>query len=232
MGAVSANRVPAARHALDILKLLSTIDVPISAARIQGELGLPRSTTYHLLAEMVDAGFVAHLPEHKTYGLGLAAYSMASAYVTQQPLVRMATRDLEDCARLVGGSGHLSRMAGSEILYLQEVRAPGATSLVLAHLPEWEVKAAFDTAGGENFGLLKKQLDRALARGWDQEVEEISRGQASVAVPILDHLERPAAAIAVTYPVSTPGDRVEALIAALGQAAEKVAGKMYRQREK
>lgn len=104
--------------------------------------------------------------------------------------------------------------------------------VMLAHLPEWEVKAAFDTAGGENFGLLKKQLDRALARGWDQEVEEISRGQASVAVPILDHLERPAAAIAVTYPVSTPGDRVEALIAALGQAAEKVAGKMYRQREK
>ena len=78
----------------------------------------------------------------------------------------------------------------------------------------------------------KEQLDLARARGWDQEVEEISRGQASVAVPILDHLERPAAAIAVTYPVSTPGDRVEALIAALGQAAEKVAGKMYRQREK
>ena len=90
---------------MEILKLLSTIDVPISAARIQGELNLPRSSTYHLLAEMVDAGFVAHLPEHKTYGLGLAAYSMASAYVTQQPLVRMATRDLEQCAALVGGIG-------------------------------------------------------------------------------------------------------------------------------
>ena len=53
---------------MEILRLLSTIDVPISAARIQGELNLPRSSTYHLLAEMVDAGFVAHLPEHKTYG--------------------------------------------------------------------------------------------------------------------------------------------------------------------
>ncbi len=37
---VSTNRVPAARHAMEILKLLSTIDVPISAARIQGELNL------------------------------------------------------------------------------------------------------------------------------------------------------------------------------------------------
>nr|WP_218840664.1 IclR family transcriptional regulator [Corynebacterium sp. ACRPJ] len=247
---VSTNRVPAARHALEILKLLSTIDVPISAARIQGELGLPRSSTYHLLAEMVDAGFVAHLPEHKTYGLGLAAYSMASAYVTQQPLVRMATRDLERCADLVGGSGHLSRMAGSEILYLQEVRAAGAISLVtevgvrlqahktasgrvmLAHLPDAEVRAAFDTAGGSGFSALKERLRLVAARGWDQEVEEITRGQASVAVPILDHLDRPAAAVAVTYPVGTPDAKVDAAIRALQEASDKVAGKMYRNRRK
>ena len=50
-------QVPAARHTLDILRLLSTIDVPISAARIHRELGIPRSTTYHLLSEMVEAGF-------------------------------------------------------------------------------------------------------------------------------------------------------------------------------
>lgn len=247
---VSTNRVPAARHALEILKLLSTIDGPISAARIQGELGLPRSSTYHLLAEMVDAGFVVHLPEHKTYGLGLAAYSMASAYVTQQPLVRMATRDLEHCAGLVGGSGHLSRMAGSEILYLQEVRAPGATYLVtevgvrlqahktasgramLAFLPASEVRAAFDTSGGCGFTELKKRLRLVAARGWDQEVEEITRGQASVAAPILDHLDRPAAALAVTYPVGTPEGRVDDVIRALMAATDKVAEKMYRKRNK
>lgn len=225
---------------------MSTIDVPISAARIQGELGLPRSSTYHLLTEMVDAGFVAHLPEHKTYGLGLAAYSMASAYVTQQPLVRMATRDLERCAGLVGGSGHLSRMAGSEILYLQEVRAPGATSLVtevgvrlqahktasgrvmLAHLSDSEVRAAFDTAGGTGYAELARHLELVRARGWDQEVEEISRGQASVAAPILDHLDRPAAALAVTFPVATSPEKVDELIGSLKACAEKVAGKMYR----
>lgn len=235
---------------MEILKLLSTIDVPISAARIQGELNLPRSSTYHLLAEMVDAGFVAHLPEHKTYGLGLAAYSMASAYVTQQPLVRMATRDLEQCAALVGGSGHLSRMAGSEILYLQEVRAAGATSLVtevgvrlqshktasgrvmLAHLPDAEVRAAFDTAGGSGFTALKERLSLVAARGWDQEIEEITRGQASVAVPILDHLDRPAAAVAVTYPVRTSDAKVDAAIRALLEVSDKVAAKMYRNRKK
>ena len=83
-----ASKVPAAAQTLQILALLSHIDVPISAARIQAELGLPRSTTYHLLTVMRDAGFVTYLPDTRTYGLGLAAYSMASAYTTQQPLVR------------------------------------------------------------------------------------------------------------------------------------------------
>ena len=51
-----ASKVPAAAQTLQILALLSHIDVPISAARIQAELGLPRSTTYHLLTVMRDAG--------------------------------------------------------------------------------------------------------------------------------------------------------------------------------
>lgn len=94
-------QVPAARNTLQILALLSSIDVPISAARIRRELGLPRSTTYHLLGELVDSGFAVHLPEHRTYGLGLAAYEMASAYATQQPLVRAAPPPAG-----TGGSSH------------------------------------------------------------------------------------------------------------------------------
>jgi len=99
-----ASKVPAAAQTLQILALLSHIDVPISAARIQAELGLPRSTTYHLLTVMRDAGFVTYLPDTRTYGLGLAAYSMASAYTTQQPLVRATAKHARELAKLVGGS--------------------------------------------------------------------------------------------------------------------------------
>ena len=107
---MAKSHVPAARNVLAILRLLSTIDVPISASRIRSELGLPRSSTYHLLNEMVESGFVVHIEEHQSYGLGLAAYSMASAYATQQPLVRLATNQLRDIATLVSGSGHIARM--------------------------------------------------------------------------------------------------------------------------
>ena len=51
---MSKPQVPAAHNVLRILALLSTTDAPISATRIQRELDLPRSTTYHLLRERRD----------------------------------------------------------------------------------------------------------------------------------------------------------------------------------
>ncbi|QRP60741.1 IclR family transcriptional regulator [Corynebacterium minutissimum] len=242
---MSNSRVPAARNALEILRLLSTIDVPISAARIRSELDLPRSSTYHLLKEMVDAGFVVHLPENQTYGLGLAAYSMAAAYATQQPLVRATQGHLERIASKVDGSGHLSRLAGSEILYLNEVRAPKAMSLVtergvrlqaqrtasgramLAVLPEAEWRAAY-SAGALSFGEFKTILRDVRERGWAEEVEVVARGQASVGVAIVDHVGRPAAALAVTYPVGTAD--AAAVAHELKAAAAQVAKRMYGRR--
>lgn len=240
-------QVPAAHNALRILSLLSTIDVPISAARIRSELDLPRSSTYHLLNELVDAGFVVHLPENQTYGLGLAAYAMAMAYTTQQPLARMSHRYIGQAAKLVGGSGHLSRLAGSEIVYLHEVRSPGAVSLVtevgvrlpalrsasgrvmLAYLPEVEARATFATAGLEaSWRQFRERLAHVRERGWEEESEEISRGQASLAVPVLDHLTRPAASLAVTFGVGRLGDATRAAVLDhLQSAAHEIAVRIY-----
>ena len=54
---------PAATHALGVLKLLGAHAGPMPAAAIARDLGLPRSTVYHLLAVLRDEGFVVHLPE-------------------------------------------------------------------------------------------------------------------------------------------------------------------------
>lgn len=245
---VSKIQVPAARNTLRILSLLSSIDVPISAARIRTELDLPRSTTYHLLAELETSGFVVHLPENQTYGLGLAAYSMASAYTTQQPLVRMAQKPLLEAASLVDGSGHLARLSGSEILYLSEVRSEQAVSLItevgvrlsaartasgrimLAYLPQAEAKAALSTSGlHKSWREIKERLELFQRRGWAEEIEEVSRGQRSIAVAIVDHLQRPAASLAVTYRVDVAENEqaVDAAIAVLMKAAKSISQRMY-----
>lgn len=62
--------VPALRRGLDILRVLMSIPGPVLASVIARELGMPRSTTYHLRSELIAAGFVTHLPLEKRDGLG------------------------------------------------------------------------------------------------------------------------------------------------------------------
>ena len=220
------SKVPAATHTLAILRLLMTTDAPISAARIAAQLRLPRSTTYQLLKVMVDAGFVMHLKSHRTYGLGAAAYSLAQAYSTQQPLVRASTRHAQALAKLAGGSAHVSRLSsGMEVLYVLEERSTAAVSLItdvgvrlaaertasgrvmLAALPDAELKARVDAAGlGRQWQKIHTMVQQVRLRGWAEETEEVSVGQSSIAAAVLDHTGRPAAALAVTF---TPGVGVD-----------------------
>ena len=220
------SKVPAATHTLAILRLLMTTDAPISAARIAAQLRLPRSTTYQLLKVMVDAGFVMHLKSHRTYGLGAAAYSLAQAYSTQQPLVQASTRHAQALAKLAGGSAHVSRLSsGMEVLYVLEERSATAVSLItdvgvrlaaertasgramLAALPDAELKARVDAAGlGRQWQKIHTMVQQVRLRGWAEETEEVSVGQSSIAAAVLDHTGRPAAALAVTF---TPGVGVD-----------------------
>ena len=236
------SKVPAATHTLAILRLLMTTDAPISAARIATQLQLPRSTTYQLLKVMVDAGFVMHLKSHRTYGLGAAAYSLAQAYSTQQPLVRASTRHAQALAKLVGGSAHVSRLSsGMEVLYVLEERSMAAVSLItdvgvrlaaertasgramLAALPDAELKARVDAAGlGRQWQKIHTMVQQVRLRGWAEETEEVSVGQSSIAAAVLDHTGRPAAALAVTFTPGVGVDKHAELVAETCRRAQQV----------
>lgn len=203
------SHVPAAANTLRILTLLSTLDSPVSAARIQQELGLPRSTTYHLLNVMIEYGYVMYVPERRAYGLGIAAYGMSGAYATQQPLVRAATRPAKHLAELVSGTCHVSRIVGDEVVYILELPSPGAPRLITGvgvRLP------AMNTASGKAMlsmmdtkrinavlGSVPEELLEIRRQGYAEEIEVVAPGQESVAVPILNHLQEPSAALAVTF---------------------------------
>ena len=236
------SKVPAATHTLAILRLLMTTDAPISAARIAAQLRLPRSTTYQLLKVMVDAGFVMHLKSHRTYGLGAAAYSLAQAYSTQQPLVRASTRHAQALAKLAGGSAHVSRLSsGMEVLYVLEERSTAAVSLItdvgvrlaaertasgrvmLAALPDAELKARVDAAGlGRQWQKIHTMVQQVRLRGWAEETEEVSVGQSSIAAAVLDHTGRPAAALAVTFTPEVGVDKHAELVAETCRRAQQV----------
>ncbi|MCW2595991.1 MAG: hypothetical protein QOJ78_489 [Pseudonocardiales bacterium] len=223
--------VPAASQALAILRLLGRQAGPIPAAVVVRELALPRSTVYHLLATLVDEGFVTHLPEDRRYALGIAAYELGTGYSRQAPLQRLARVPLAELVDRVGHTAHLAVQHGREVIYVIEERAPGRPPLVtdvgvrlpaqltasgraiLAALPAAQIRALFPDPsafvlrtgiGPRSMSALRALLVDVRRRGHAVEDGEVSPGWASVAAAILDHSGHPVAGLAVTFPSAGP----------------------------
>ena len=199
---------------------------PVAAAVIARSLGLPRSTTYHLLSELSAAGFVAHLPAERRYGLGIAAFELGSAYLRHNPLERLAGPLLSKLVDQVGHTAQLGVLHGNELLYLLKERPARPETLVtdvgvrlpahltasgramLANLPAAHVRALFPSAaafvqrtdrGPRSLAELRRVLANERRRGWAVEDGHVTYGFASVAHAVFDHGERPIAAISVTF---------------------------------
>ncbi|NHA69571.1 IclR family transcriptional regulator [Phycicoccus flavus] len=249
---------PAAAHALDVLGLIARRGEPVPAAAIARDLGLPRSSVYHLLAVLTERGYVRHLPEERRYGLGLAAYELGSAYQRQAPLDRMARGMMDRLVDASGQNAHLAVLHGSDVLYVIEQRAPGRPLLVsdvgvrlpapltatglamLAALPAAQVRALFpdrgalvrrDGRGPASTTELRSWLQQVRARGYAIEDGLVTPGLGSVAVAVLDAGDYPLAAVAVTF----RQDEVDApardrLVHQVRQAAGALASRLGRGR--
>lgn len=240
-----ATNAPAAAQALAILTLLARRPTPVSAATIARDLGLPRSSTYHLLAVLVEQGYAVHLPEERRYGLGVAAFELGFAYTRQAPLERIARPRLTRLADAAGHSAHLAALHGRDVLYVVEERVAGRPSLVtdvgvrlpasltasglalLAALPPAQVRALFPSAdlfvqrhgvGPTSLSQLRRKLSATRQRGYAVEDGQVTPGLASVGVAVLDHTGHPDAAVAVTYPVEDVDDAARDTVVELVRA--------------
>lgn len=220
---------PAAGHALRVLTHLAGKVEPVAAAALARSLGLPRSTTYRLLAEMAALGYVTHYRDEGRWGLGVAAYELASGYQRQTPLQRVARPLLQRLVDTTTHNAHLAVLHGRDVLYVIEERAPGRPLLLtdvgvrlpathtasglalLAALPSRQVTALHPDAASlveapgapATVSALRRELVAARHRGWAHEDGRVTPGLASVAVAVVDRGGRPLAAVAVTYPVES-----------------------------
>jgi len=220
---------PAASAALAVLRLLARHTEPVPASAIARDLGLPRSSVYHLLTVLQEQGFVAHLADERRFGLGVAAFELGSAYTRQAPLQRLARQPLLRLVDLTGHNAHLAVLHGRDVLYVIEERAPGRPPLVtdvgvrlpsqltasglamLASLPLQQVRALFPSrdafvqrhgVGPTTLPALRTALSRVRQDGFASENGTVTPDFASVAAPVLDHVGHPVAGIAVTYPAA------------------------------
>jgi len=247
--------VPAAAQALRILRYLAGQAEPVPAAAIARHLGLPRSTTYHLLDTLRGEGFVTHLDDDRRYGLGVSAFDLASGYSRQAPLARLARVPLAALADRVRHNAHLAVLHGRDVLYVLEERVPGRPPLVtevgvrlpahltasgralLALLPPEQVRALFPDRGAfvqrtevgpTSLPALRALLRETRAAGVAAEDGEVTPGFASLGVAIPDHTGHPVAAVAVTFPgADVPTDERELIAEEVRRTARQLGARIH-----
>ncbi|MBN8425614.1 IclR family transcriptional regulator [Microbacterium esteraromaticum] len=218
--------MPAADQTLRVLRHLARRPAPVAASSLARDLGIPRSTIYHLLGTLETHGFVVHLPQERRWGLGTSAFELAGGYARQEPLARLGRPVIAALADQVGESAHLAVMSGRDVLYIVEERAARRPALVtdvgvrlpahltatgramLSMLPQSQVRALYPDAaaftdrtghGPARPSELREVLREARTTGIASEDGEVTPEFRSVAVAVRDHAGWPAAAVAVTW---------------------------------
>jgi len=144
----SMSQVPAANRTLEVLLLLARSASPIPARTIGSELGIPKSSLYHLLAAMQSKGFVTPITgmsagnpqsenrqsENALWGLGVSAFEVGSAYMRHEPLEARARPILVSLMKRVAGIaplvGHLGILRGSDTYYLLKESTGGPITVI------------------------------------------------------------------------------------------------------
>jgi len=242
--------VPAATSTLQVLRYLSSRTEPVPAARIAAAIGLPRSSTYHLLTAMAEEDFVVHYPDDRAWGIGIAAWEVGIGFARQEPLARIARVPLVQLVDRVQESAHLAILHGTDVLYVIEERARHGPHLVsdvgvrlpahltasgraiLATLEPAQVRALYPNrsafvsrtgTGPSSPSELGRLLSQTRQRGYATEDGEVTPGFSSVAAPVL--VGTVPASVAVTWATGTrPGVPAEAV----QQAAAIIAARLRR----
>ena len=212
---------PAVGRALDVLLYLAGRPGPVPGAAIARDLRIPRSSTYHLLDVLIARGFVVHFADQRTYGLGMAAFEVGSAYLRHEPLEMLARPVLARLVAQVNETAHLGVLHGAETLYLlKEQPAVPRDSGHPGHRRRGAVARAPDRqrqsdpgapAGRAGAGVVPVVADSSTAPGrgpaplpelrrvlsaerrqkWAEEIGLVTDGLQSVAACAFDHSGRP-----------------------------------------
>lgn len=237
-----------------MLRFLAAQPSPVSAAALSTEIGIPRSTTYQLLATMETQGFVMSYPEDRRYGLGPAAYDLGAGYLRQVPLQRIARKPVAALKERVAFTVHLTVLHGRDVVYVLEDKVAGGPLMLtevgvrlpavrtasgramLAMLTPEQLRASLTALpgldrgyGSSRLSAVREELRQVRARGYATEVGEVAEGLASVAVAVIDSQEYPVASVAVTYPIDAVAPaKVDALAGEVTRTARELGRRLGR----
>ncbi len=216
-------------HALRVLTLLQTVD-DAGVSEVATEVGVGASTSYRLLATLVEAGYVVRDAATRRYRLGPAMTAPADREALQH-CIEIATPHLAALRDAVGETVHLARLKGdatdfvvvfespaamrvtSRIGTAQPAHVTSAGKALLARLPDSELLARYPVDGLPGLTELShthrdevmEDLAAIRERGYAKNTGESEPGITAVAMA----LTRPGGASIASVAVSGPESRMQ-----------------------
>lgn len=204
-----------------LLDVFGPTETELTLAELTVRSGLPKPTVYRLVTELANWGGLERTPHG--YRLSIKLFDLGQRVPRRRDLREAALPYLEDLYEATHENIHLAVADELDTLFVEKVSGHRSTPIISrvgGRLP------LYCTATGKVFlafgvpdhfrrvaqaglvrrtprtivlpGLLRKDLARALDRGYGVNHEESEVGVVAVAAPVFDHRRRTIAAISIT----------------------------------
>jgi IclR family acetate operon transcriptional repressor len=223
---VARSGIQSVDRALILLELMAELGGQATLTELAGRTGLNISTCHHLLATLVQRGFVTKVEGRRSYALGARILYLGHACL-QVDLPRRAGRFIDAINQSSGETVHLAVRQGDSIVTLlkREARyavrvdtgalgrsdAPHATAIgkaILAWLPEDQIRRLLTLHGMARFtphtiteyAPLLEQLRLVRRNGFAVDREEFQPGVICIGAAIRDSTGAVVGAISASTP--------------------------------
>ncbi len=110
--------VKSAHRTIEILELLADRADRLTLSELRRELGVPKSSLHALLQTLVAGGWLETDDRGTSYGIGLRALRIGTAYLEHDVTTEAAGPVLARLRRELDETVHLARLDGADVVYL------------------------------------------------------------------------------------------------------------------
>lgn len=238
-----AYSAPALEKGLDIIELLSTLDVGLSQSEIARELGRSVGEIFRMLMVLQARGYVVQDPISDRYVLTTFIFEIANRIPKIGRLTTFAGPVMRSLTKSINQSVHLAIVNDDSILVVGQEDSPGNNTMavrlgakidlwqassgrvILAHLPEEELSRFFQIVAlppGQTEANICEELRKIRNDGFEVRDSFVIKGIVNISAPVIDHSGNATAALTVPHierfndPISFETCKAELISTAVG----------------